>query len=81
MADSSVRDFDRAMRNVNSIAKLGKKQFQTLSKSVLALSKETGRAPETLAEGLYDIVSSGFRAHQGIQILRAREEYERRKQR
>lgn len=63
--------FDRSMRNVNSIAKLSEIQFQSLSKRVLALAKDTGQGPKTLADGLYDIVSSGFKANQAITILHA----------
>src|SRR5262245_46251225 len=59
LATKSAIDFDKAMRNVNSIARLSEDQFQSLSKEVLALAKTTGQAPTTLAEGLYDIVSSG----------------------
>jgi TP901 family phage tail tape measure protein len=62
--------FDKAMRNVNSIAKLGEKQFQGLSKQILALAKVSGQAPTTLAKGMYDIVSSGFKANAAIKILR-----------
>jgi TP901 family phage tail tape measure protein len=64
-------DFDRSMRNVNTIAKLSESQFKSLSKSVLGLAKDTGQAPKTLAEGLYDIVSSGFDATNGLKVLRA----------
>lgn len=63
--------YDRAMRNVNSIAKLNEGQFKRLSKQVLQLAKDTGQGPKTLAEGLYDIVSSGFKASDGLKILRA----------
>jgi TP901 family phage tail tape measure protein len=38
---------------------------------VLSLSKTTGQGPETLAKGLYDIVSSGFKANDGLKILNA----------
>jgi TP901 family phage tail tape measure protein len=71
LATRAAIEFDRSMRNVNSIAKLGEKQFQSLSKSVLAMAKDTAQSPKTLAEGLYDIVSSGFKANDGLKILRA----------
>lgn len=64
-------DFDKAMRNVNSIAKLSEGQFKAVSKQVLALAKVTAQSPKTLAAGLYDIVSSGFDATQGLKILKA----------
>lgn len=71
MATKSAVDFDRSMRNVNSIARLSEGRFKGLSKSVLALAKETGQAPKTLADGLYGIVSSGFKASDAIKVLRA----------
>src|SRR4051812_7462740 len=68
-ATKAAVDFDRSMRNVNSIAKLSEKQFQSLSKQVLALGATTGQTPKVLADGLYDIVSSGFKANDAIKIL------------
>ena len=62
-------DFDRNMRNVNSIARLPERQFLRLKKSVLGLAGPTAQAPNTLAEGLYDLVSSGFNANESIRIL------------
>jgi len=62
-------EFDKGMRNVNSLARLSEKQFASLEKQVLSLGKTTGQSPKTLSEGLYDIVSSGFKAAQGLKIL------------
>jgi len=45
-------DFDRSMRNVNSIAQLNAKQFDKLGERVRSLAGKTAQAPETLAEGL-----------------------------
>jgi TP901 family phage tail tape measure protein len=64
-------DFDKSMRNVNSIAQLPEPAFQRLSKDVLALAGPTAQAPETLAEGLYDLVSSGFQGRDALKVLRA----------
>jgi len=63
-------DFDRAMRNVNSIAQLPERALQRLSKDVLALAGPTAQAPQTLAEGLYDLVSSGFDARESLVIMK-----------
>jgi len=63
--------FDKSMRNVNSIAKLNEKSFQALNKRVLDLGKTAGVAPKTLADGLYDVVSSGFAANDAMKILTA----------
>jgi TP901 family phage tail tape measure protein len=62
-------DFDRAMRNVNSIAQLPEPALQKLNDDVLALAGKTAQAPRTLAEGLYDLVSSGFNARESLGIL------------
>lgn len=70
-AADQVVGFDKAMRNVNSIAQLGEKRFGTLSKSVLSLSGKTAQAPITLAEGLYDLVSSGFDAKDSLNVLKS----------
>lgn len=62
-------DFDRSMRNVNSIAQLPERQFNSLKQHVLDLAGPTAQAPKTLAEGLYDLVSSGFNARESMIIL------------
>jgi TP901 family phage tail tape measure protein len=62
-------DFDRAMRNVNSIAKLPEAAFKDLENQVLALSRTVPQSAETLAKGLYDIQSSGFAAADAIKLL------------
>lgn len=64
-------DFDKSMRNVNSIAQLSEPAFKKLSKSVLELSGKTAQAPKTLADGMYQLVSSGFKAHESLAILKA----------
>jgi TP901 family phage tail tape measure protein len=62
-------DFEASMRNVNSIAKLSEGQFKALGDDVLALAGPTAQAPKTLADGLYELVSSGFSAKQSMKIL------------
>jgi TP901 family phage tail tape measure protein len=64
-------DFDRAMRNVNSIAQLPEPQLRALEHQVLGLAGPTAQAPKVLAEGLYDLVSSGFNAHEAMVVLRS----------
>jgi TP901 family phage tail tape measure protein len=70
-AINKAGDFEKQMRNVNSIAKLSEAQYQRLSKSVLELSGETAQAPHVLAEGMYQLVSSGFSANDSLKILHA----------
>jgi TP901 family phage tail tape measure protein len=66
---STTIEFDKAMRNVNSIAQLSEKRFGSLEKQVRSLAGKTAQAPKTLAEGLYDLVSSGFNSSQSMRIL------------
>lgn len=63
-------DFDRDMRNVNSIAQLPQKRLERLKGQVLDLAGPTAQAPHTLAEGMYDLVSSGFDANESLRIIR-----------
>lgn len=63
--------FDKAMRNVNSIAQLSEGRLGNLKKQVLALAGPTAQAPKTLADGLYDLVSSGFKARDALVVLRS----------
>lgn len=71
---SAVRtglDFEREMRNVNSIARLSDSEFAKLTQSVLELAGPSAQAPKTLAEGLYELESSGFSASDSLTILEA----------
>ena len=70
-ATKEAAGFEAAMRNVNSIAKLSEGALKGVSEEVLAMAGKTGQAPKVLAEGLYDIVSSGFKAKDGLKILEA----------
>lgn len=72
LATKQAAAFDQAMRNVNSIAKVGETQFQGLKKSVLSLTDDPRirQAPVDLAKGLYDVVSSGFSGQKALDVLR-----------
>lgn len=70
-AVSQAIQFDRALHNVNSIAQLSEGRLQALGKAVRGLAGQTAQAPKTLAAGLYDLVSSGFKAKQSLEILRS----------
>ena len=63
--------FQTAMLNVNSIAKATPEAFKAMQDSVLEMSKRLPQSAETLAEGLYDISSSGFAGADGIKVLEA----------
>ena len=70
-AAQAVVGFDQSMRNVNSIAGLTEERFKGLQKSVLNLAGPTGQAPKALADGLYQLVSSGFNAKDSLTILKS----------
>ncbi|HEY6568548.1 MAG TPA: phage tail tape measure protein [Actinomycetota bacterium] len=63
--------FERAMANVNSIAKFTDQELAEASAAVIELSKEFGQSALTMAEGLYDITSSGFEGAEALQVLEA----------
>jgi TP901 family phage tail tape measure protein len=63
--------FDASMRNVNSIAGLSEGGLKRLEAQVLRLSTAVGKSPTELADGLYSIVSSGFKAADALKILTA----------
>jgi len=70
-AVTKASEFETAMLNVNSIAKESPATFDAMKESVLELSKELPQSAETLAQGLYDIASSGFAGEEGLQVLEA----------
>jgi len=63
--------FETSMRNVNSISKLSETQFKALGQSVIDMSKEFPQTAKELADGLYDIASSGFVGAEGLKVLDA----------
>lgn len=71
VAAKETISFDRALRNVNSIAQLSEKQLQSVGKALRELGGKTAQAPKTLAEGMYDLVSSGFNAKDSLTIVGA----------
>ena len=62
--------FEAAMRNVNSIAKESETVFAQTGDAILQMAGEVGQTPEKLAQGLYDIQSSGFAGAGALEILR-----------
>jgi TP901 family phage tail tape measure protein len=63
--------FDKAMRNVNSLSKLNDQGFKAMEKSVISMSTKLPQSATVLAEGLYDIASSGFQGADGLTVLDA----------
>lgn len=64
-------DFERSMRNVNSIAGLTPAVFERTRQSVLNMSRTTAQAPRVLADGLYQIYSSGIKGEGALKVLHA----------
>ena len=63
-------DFDKAMREVNTMLGLSEDQFTALGKEVRGVSKETGIGATEMAKALYQIVSAGVPAEHAIDTLR-----------
>lgn len=64
-------EFDKEMRNVNSLMHLSEEQFASLEKQVISMSTRLPQSASVLAQGLYDITSSGFSGAQGLKVLDA----------
>lgn len=60
LATKSSMDFTAAMSNVNSIARLSQGELSSMEATILSLASAYGAMPTDLAEGLYDIIGSGF---------------------
>jgi TP901 family phage tail tape measure protein len=59
---NAAATFDGSMRNVNTMAKLSEDQFADLKSEVIDLSKRVPESADSLAKGLYDVVSAGVPA-------------------
>lgn len=63
--------YEARLRNVNSITHASDSELRSLGASTLALSRELPQSANVLAEGLYDIASSGFQGAAGLTVLEA----------
>lgn len=70
-AVKAFADFESEMNRVRALAGASTREVQDLSRAVLQLAAVSGRAPKELADGLYYIVSAGFKASEAMQILTA----------
>src|SRR5690606_2299601 len=64
-------EFEKNMRNVNSLPLESDARLSSLSRSVLEIARQVPQTAENLAEGLYDIASSGFEGAEGLMVLEA----------
>ena len=71
-AGKAAMDFDQALRNVDSIAKLSTKGLAELHNEVLDMARDPSirQGPQDLATGLYEVYSSGFKGKQALEVLR-----------
>jgi TP901 family phage tail tape measure protein len=69
-AAQSAGAFQKQMAEVNTIAKLSRKDLGALSKDVKGLSTEIGVTTTELTQGLYQALSAGIPADNAIEFLR-----------
>lgn len=67
---STAMEFDKQMRNINSLVQASEDQFNKFSDSVRQLSKDKSviDGPTNLAKGMYQLVSSGFEAEKALKM-------------
>ena len=72
LAVKSFQSFDTPMRNVNSLAQLSESAFADLEEQVLKIAQDPRikDGPASLAEGLYQIQSSGLSGQVALDTLR-----------
>lgn len=70
-AAKQAAEFESKMRNVNSLVQGSEQSYRALNEQVLALAKVVPQSATNLADGLYDITSSGFYAADSITLLNA----------
>ncbi|CAL67382.1 phage tail tape measure protein [Christiangramia forsetii] len=64
-----MRDFEQAMKEVETISKATQDNFKGISKEVFALSEISPDAPVELAKAYYQIVSAGYDGAKGLKLL------------
>ncbi len=70
-AIAAAAKFDTQMRNVQSITHESDASLQATGETLVNLSTRLPQSAATLAEGLYQIASSGFKGADGLKILEA----------
>ena len=63
--------FETAFTRIETLVGLSTDQVEQFREQVLALSGETGRAPQELADGLFVVTSAGLRGQQALDVLTA----------
>lgn len=64
-------DFDKQLRNVNSLVQASETQFKTFGESIkeLTKNKDIVNGPVDLAKAMYQLVSSGFEAENALKMV------------
>ena len=70
-AVTKAAEFDKSMRNVNSLMQLSPQGFKKMEDQVISLSKTLPQSADVLAQGLYDITSSGFSGADAMLVLKS----------
>ncbi len=64
-----AKDFEHAMKEVQTISDATQNNFDGISKKVFSLSKISPDNPKQLANAYYEIVSAGYDGVKGLQLL------------
>lgn len=64
-----MKEFEQAMKEVQTISKATQDDFEGISSAVFALSKISPDAPVKLAQAYYQIVSAGYDGARGLELL------------
>lgn len=74
-AIGGAANFEDQLRTINTVAHLTDQELDGVGKSILDLSKETGKSTDDLTAGFYDLVSAGVPANEAISVLRDSAEF------
>lgn len=62
-------DYEQELTKINTLVGVNADQVRTWSKDILALSKDTARAPQELAQAMFVVTSAGAEATDALDIL------------
>src|SRR5262245_30693787 len=61
-------EFEQSLRNVTTISSYVEKNFDKTASSLIEMSNRLPQSANTLAQGLYDVASSGFAGADGLYV-------------
>lgn len=65
----AAAQFEKEMRNITTISGFVEKNFEQVSARLMDMSAELPQSAAELAQGLYDVASSGFAGREGLQVV------------